>query len=372
MKRSARSILAKLHLRSWVRRRLLAWFELHARDLPWRRRRDPFAIWVSEVMLQQTQAATVIPYFERFLQAFPDVYALAAADEQTVLRLWEGLGYYRRARALHVAARRLCDEHAGRIPNDPEVLAELPGFGRYTVNAVLSQAFEQRLPILEANSRRVLCRFLGVRADPGTVRVQEQLWRAAAQLLPTRRVGDFNQALMELGALVCTTAVPACERCPLARHCVAHCLGLQADIPAKSAKPRIEPVHEVAVAVWRRGKVLLVQRPTDAARWAGMWELPRCEVTAPVTAESAAGHLLRNLGLRAEIGSELMTVRHGVTRFRITLTCLEARYRAGDFRPGAYVAGTWLTPPEFAGYPLSRPQRRIAQRLSRPRPVALF
>ncbi len=200
---------------------LLRWFDRHARNLPWRRTRDPYAIWISEVMLQQTQVATVIPYFERFLNAFPSLSALAAADEQHVLRLWEGLGYYRRARNLHQAAQLLHAEHAERFPDDADVLRRLPGFGRYTANAVLSQAFDRRLPILEANSRRVLCRLFGVRDDPQEAAVQARLWTAAEALLPVKRVGAFNQALMELGALVCTPARPQCSRCPLSRQCQA-------------------------------------------------------------------------------------------------------------------------------------------------------
>src|SRR5262249_25918278 len=175
-----------------VRAALVDWYERSRRDLPWRRSRDPYAIWVSEVMLQQTQVASVIPYFHRFLQAFPTLADLAAAPEEQVLRLWEGLGYYRRARDLHGAARRLCADHAGRscaapagrLPDAPELLRHFPGFGRYPANAVLSQAFDRRLPILEANSRRVLCRFLAVRDDPRQPAVERRLWTAAETLLP--------------------------------------------------------------------------------------------------------------------------------------------------------------------------------------------
>jgi endonuclease III len=180
-------------LRRRIARSLLAWFDRHQRDLPWRRDRDPYRIWVSEVMLQQTQVVTVIPYFERFLAAFPTLPDLAAADEQDVLRLWEGLGYYRRARDLHRAARRLVDECAVRIPDDPEIMTTLPGFGRYTVNAVLSQAFDRRLPILEANSQRVLSRLFGRTDDPRRGEARHWLWQAAEDLLPAKRPGAFNQ-----------------------------------------------------------------------------------------------------------------------------------------------------------------------------------
>ncbi len=234
-----RSLLAP-RPRAWLRRRLLNWFSHHARILPWRSSRDPYAIWISEVMLQQTQVATVIPYYQRFLKSFPDIASLAGAELQEVLRHWEGLGYYRRARDLHQAARVLHTSHAGSIPNDPEIVRTLPGLGRYTTNAVLSQAFDTRLPILEANSTRVLCRLLGVRRDPRQGSVQRLLWEAAGLLLPAKHVGQFNQALMELGALLCTPTAPACSACPLALHCRARIDGTQETIPDRARKrPRL-------------------------------------------------------------------------------------------------------------------------------------
>src|SRR5262245_23312035 len=207
---SARSRLASAIL-PWICGRLLAWFSRNARVLPWRSSRDPYAIWVSEVMLQQTQVASVIPYFQRFLAAFPNVATLARADIHDVLRLWEGLGYYRRARDLHRAAQVLVAEHAGAIPDDPEALRSLPGLGRYTVGAILSQAFDRRMPILETNSVRVLCRLTGARQDPRKEPLRGALWRLAKEVLPTKQVGQFNQALMELGALVCTAINPKCD-----------------------------------------------------------------------------------------------------------------------------------------------------------------
>jgi len=353
-------------------RRLLAWFARHGRDLPWRRTRDPYAIWVSEVMLQQTQVATVIPYFERFLHAFPTLRDLAAAEEQEVLKLWEGLGYYRRARDLHRAARLLAASHNGQIPDDADVFRALPGVGRYTAGAVLSQAFDRRLPILEANSLRVLCRLLGLRHDPRSGQAQRQLWRAAEDLLPARAAGQFNQALMELGALVCTLRSPGCAACPLTDVCAARVLNLQQEIPAKPTAPSTVAVREAAVVVRRKARVLLVQRPAQG-RWAGMWEFPHGPLGEQETHEQAAARLLREAtGLEADLGGELLTLKHGITRFRITLVCFEAAHRKGSFRPGLYVRGEWVKPQQLATYPVSSPQRRLAQSLLRPRQPRLF
>jgi A/G-specific adenine glycosylase len=317
-------------------------------------------------MLQQTQVATVIPYFERFLQAFPTLGALAAAEEQAVLRLWEGLGYYRRARDLHRAARLLAAEHGGRVPDDPAVFGALPGVGRYTAGAVLSQAFDRRLPILEANSERVLCRLLGVGDDPRGGAVRRRLWEEAERLLPVRGSGQFNQALMELGALVCTPRAPDCPACPLAERCVARREGLQEELPRKAEPPPVVLVQEAAVVVRRGRKVFLAQRP-GGGRWAGMWEFPHGPLTDGETHEQAATRLLSALtGLQGDLGAELLTVRHGVTRFRITMVCFEARHRRGAFRSDFYVAGAWVEPAQLSAYPVSAPQRRVARALLQP------
>jgi A/G-specific adenine glycosylase len=359
-------LIADSRSRIALRRRLLSWFERNARALPWRRNRDPYHIWVSEIMLQQTQVATVIPYFERFIQRFPTATHLAAATEQDVLHLWQGLGYYRRARDLHTAARRLAREHDGVVPDDATFLRSLPGMGRYTVGAVLSQAFDRRLPILEANSLRVLTRLLGVRADPRRRPANGWLWQAAERLLPRRRSGDFNQALMELGALVCTPQAPRCESCPLARSCVARNLGVQNEIPRRPDPPAVEETREAAVIVWRGDKVLLAQRPADG-RWASMWEFPHRVLAVGESHEGAAARLLQDwTGLRATLGSERQTIRHGVTRFRITMVCFDARYQGGRFSSPFYADGRWVTPATLPRYPVSAPQRRLMQALVEP------
>ena len=348
-----------------LRRRLLGWYDAHRRDLPWRRDRDPYRIWVSEVMLQQTQVATVKPYFERFMAAFPTLADLATADLDAVLRHWAGLGYYRRARHLHAAAIELHRQYAGTLPDDPDVWRRLPGVGRYILGAVLSQAFDRRLPIVEANTIRVLTRLLGERGDPATNAVQRRLWHAAETLLPTKRVGDFNQALMELGSLVCTIERPACQQCPLARDCLAHRHGAQDQIPQRSPPPPLVAVSEVAVVVQRQDRVLLVQRPPTAKRWAQLWEFPHDPIQPGESSEAAAVRLVEAMtGLRIAAAQPWTTIRHQVTRHAITMQVLRADWVAGEFVAGtAYAAGRWLRADELGQFALSSPQRRLARLL---------
>ena len=262
-----------------LRRRLAAWYDRHARDLPWRRRRDAYAVWLSEIMLQQTQAGTVKPYFTRFLKTFPTIRALAAADERAVLRQWEGLGYYRRARQLHRTAKIIVAEHGGRFPHDRQIVRRLPGIGRYTAGAILSIAWDAREPILEANTLRLLSRLLGYAGDPRSTEGQRLLWAMAELALPRRDVGRMNQALMELGSEVCTARTPRCEDCPAAPLCAANRQGRQGDIPPPKTKRRIEAVREAAVLVRRRGRVLLLRWP-EGRRWAGLWDFPRFPINA--------------------------------------------------------------------------------------------
>src|SRR3954452_17850774 len=219
-----------------LRRRLLAWYSKHARDLPWRQSRDPYRVWISEIMLQQTQVATVRDYYERFIRALPDVHSLAGANETDVLRLWEGLGYYRRARQLHAAAKKVVSEHEGNFPENSHELQQLPRIGRYTAGAIASIAFGRRTPILEANTIRLLSRLVAYRGNPHTQTGQQPLWQAAEEILPRSRVAEFNQALMELGSLVCTPDNPKCDACPLASVCQGYAANLQHEIPP--AKPR--------------------------------------------------------------------------------------------------------------------------------------
>jgi A/G-specific adenine glycosylase len=339
---------------------LLEWFRRARRSLPWRRDRDPYRIWVSEMMLHQTQVVTVIPYFERFIAEFPTVADLAAADLQQVLRVWEGLGYYRRARDMHRAARLIVAQHSGVIPRNAAALQALPGFGRYTAGAVLSQAFDEKLPIVEANSRRVLCRLLAYEGDPQCGAGARWLWSTAEALLPEKDVGDFNQALMELGALVCTWSAPRCEECPVRKECAANRLGLQEQLPIRRARPSVVAVKEVAVIIRRGQNVFLAKRPSQG-RWAEMWEFPRTELRPSETHRAAAQRLLgAEIGFDCELGRKVAGLRHQVTNHRIALLCLESQYRRGRFRAGTYITGQWIRPEKLLDFPLSAAQRRIA------------
>ncbi|MEY4178283.1 MAG: A/G-specific adenine glycosylase [Planctomycetota bacterium] len=338
-----------------LRRRLLAWFATRARDLPWRKTRDPYHVWISEIMLQQTQVATVIPYFERFIAAFPDEASLAAASEQEVLRLWEGLGYYRRARNLHAAAKRIVAEHGGKFPRTVDAVRSLPGIGRYTANAVLSIALDQRLPILEANTVRLHSRLLAYAGPPTTTAATKLLWEFAEAVLPTRDAGRFNQALMELGSLVCVPRNPACAECPLADLCPTRMGGLQDKIPAAVKKTRYEDVTETAVLV-RHGARVLVRQCGPGERWAGLWDFPRH--SAPLEGRSLIDATREMTGVDIELYRELTVIKHGVTRYRITLRCIEAHARSvPDTLPPAV---RWVTTEELQALPLSTTGRKLA------------
>ncbi|MEP0842598.1 MAG: A/G-specific adenine glycosylase, partial [Phycisphaerae bacterium] len=275
-----------------IRRSLLRWYNAHKRDLPWRRReQDAYAQLVAEVMLQQTQVATVIPFYERFLERFPTVAALAGSSIDEVIRLWAGLGYYRRARNLHAAARKIVADLGGRVPSTVEELTALPGVGRYTAGAVASIAYGARVPVLDGNVARVLMRLTGTSADPNAPATRRRLWGLAESLLPARRCGDFNQALMELGATVCSPAGPNCLLCPLQEMCRARIEGTTHRIPPPTRRTRVVPAAMV-VAVVRRGEELLFIRRPEKGLWAGLWELPS-EAVADGEAPAAARDRLR-------------------------------------------------------------------------------
>jgi A/G-specific adenine glycosylase len=296
--------------------RLLAWFDAHGRhDLPWQRERTPYTAWVSEVMLQQTQVGAVIPFYERFMARFPTVAALAAAPLDDVLSAWAGLGYYARARNLHRAARIVVAEHGGRVPEAFDALHALPGIGRSTAGAILAQATGQRWPILDGNVKRVLARYHAVEGWTGSPSVANELWRHAEEHTPHERVADYTQAIMDLGATVCTRARPACTVCPLASGCSAVRAGLQAVYPAPRPK-RARPQRQVAVLVVRApdGRVLLERRPAQGV-WGGLYSLPELPPE-----ESPRDWCARSLGAHVADERELAVIEHAFTHFDLDLT----------------------------------------------------
>ena len=332
-----------------LQERLLAWFAVHARKLPWRGTRDLYRIWISEIMLQQTQVVTVIDYFNRFVARFPTLASLAAAEEQEVLALWEGLGYYRRARQLHAAARQVVAWHGGQFPD--------------TAGAILSIGRDARLPILEANTVRLLSRLVAYRGATTSPAGQQLLWRTAEELLPTQEIGHFNQALMELGSLLCTPREPQCKACPVNKLCPTFKGGWQAVIPAPKPRVKYEAAHEIALVLRRRnGQVLLRCHPPDE-RWAGMWDFPRFPCDDP-THGNLAAHIAAHTGQHATQWHKLATLKHGVTRFRITLDVLLAeidRVQTAKFPPK--IEFRWLSSEALADVAMNVTARQIAQRL---------
>ena len=295
--------------------RLLDWFDRHGRhDLPWQVDVTPYRVWVSEIMLQQTQVQTVIPYFERFTTRFPDVGELAAAPVDEVLHLWSGLGYYARARNLHRAAIQIRDQHGGELPAELETLVALPGIGRSTAGAILSLARGQRHPILDGNVKRVLCRHRGVAGWPGRSAVLKTLWSLAEALTPPARVDAYTQAIMDLGATLCRRSRPACEDCPVAADCVARREGRQAELPARRPARARRLRHATMLLIRdEAGRVLLQRRPADGL-WGGLWGLPE-----PDDAQDVARWCETRLGVRPDHTRALAPVRHGFTHFELEI-----------------------------------------------------
>lgn len=416
---------AELPATAWfarLRPRLAAWYGDQARELPWRGSRDPYAIWVSEIMLQQTTVATVRPRFAAFLAAFPTIAALAAATEEAVLRQWEGLGYYRRARQLHAAAQRIVAEHAGQFPREIEAIRALPGIGRYTAGAIASIAFDQRTPILEANTLRVWARLLAEPRPLASAAAQERLWQAAEMILPKDKnpnsqasdteaapnfnpkrklgtvnldanstgtasgtnlgdhvtSGTINQALMDLGSGICLPRAPLCLLCPVNSLCAARKLGQPEKFPAAVEKTNWTLRHEAAVLVRDKQQRILVVQYAEKQRWAGMWDLPRLTVsigeaipTAAQLEDEALGVDLQLkfqtlLGAAVKLGGPQHRLRHGVTRYKITLDLFAAKLTKppatlAKLGP-ALQAARWVTPAELHDLPLSTTGRVLVKK----------
>jgi len=342
-----------------IRPALLKWYARRRRDFPWRRTRDPYRVWASEIMLKQTRVETVEPYFRRFVRRFPSVRALAQAAPDAVMKAWEGLGYYARARNFPPAAKTVCSDSGGRLPQSPQELMRLPGIGRSTAGAISSIAFNYAAPVLDGNVARVLCRLFRVRRNPKESVTRSRLWLIAGRLLPPNRAGDFNQALMDLGATVCVPRNPRCALCPLRNLCLARAHGEQERLPVK-AKRTATSCHEAAVGVvWRGGRLLIDRRKPDGLL-GGLWEFPGGKREEDESLEQClAREVHEELGIRVKALRPLMTVRHAYTRFRVTLHAYECRYLSGRPRAIACAEWRWVKPDELDDYAFPAANRKI-------------
>jgi len=368
--------------------KLLTWFARNARRLPWRRTRDPYAVWVSEIMLQQTQVKTVLPYWERWMRALPDLAALAKAKPHTLHKLWEGLGYYARVRNMQRAARLMVERHGGGVPNDFDALLALPGIGRYTAGAVCSIAFDQPRPILDGNVIRVLARLCGIAGNPREPKTNARLWQLAKELVlraaetaartgPSRHVtrltfhvsrftppasrpcSQFNQSLMELGALVCTPRQPGCGVCPIAKHCVAYRQGRVHELPGLSRRVRATPRRFIAFVAQSRRLFLVRQRPAGVVN-AHLWEFPNLEL--PPADSDLKRAARRALGVWPRTLEPLATIKHSITRYRITLEVYRVTGREAARIP-AETKGRWLGRSRLKELAFTSAHKQILRRL---------
>jgi A/G-specific adenine glycosylase len=341
--------------------RLISWQEHSGRrDLPWQNTRDAYRIWISEIMLQQTQVATVIPYYQRFLSAFPDVHSLASASIDSVLQLWSGLGYYRRAHLLHRAAKEVVSGHGGVFPCDAAGLETLPGVGRSTAAAIAAFAYGERGAILDGNVKRVLARHEGVEGYAGEPAVAQLLWARAEALLPHERIEPYTQALMDLGATICLRSTPACARCPVADDCVARLASRIAELPLPRPRKPL-PQREVSVLLIGRGCEILLERRPPTGIWAGLWSLPEVERGADI-----AAFCFEHFGAAVAAGETLAPIEHAFTHFRLRLTplmCKVERWpaRMEDSGRGACV---WLPLSDAIGAALPAPIKKLLRSLA--------
>ena len=348
-----------------VASRLLRWFDQHGRkDLPWQQadaagRRDAYRVWLSEVMLQQTQVATVIGYFERFVSALPNLPALAAADEDTVLALWSGLGYYRRARFLHRAAQRCVQQHHGELPRDFDALSALPGIGRSTAGAILAQAHGLRFAILDGNVKRVLTRHHGIHGEPGQSAVEKQLWQHAETHTPGTRVADYTQAIMDLGATVCVRSRPRCEACPLAADCIARRDDLTALLPTRKAGKRT-PTRSTVMLILRdrQGRMLLERRGPQGV-WAGLWSLPEA-------ADVEAAWRLAQQHARIDDAQPLAAFTHVFSHYRLQIEPLLFERATAQQGIADDAQLRWCSASELTALGLPAPVRSLLADLATP------
>ena len=342
---------------------LLAWYRTHRRALPWRRTKDPYRILVSEVMLQQTQVDTVIPYYHRFLKRFPTFGALARAPLDAVLKHWEGLGYYSRARNLHALAKIVQKNHRGRLPEQPEALRALPGIGPYTAGALLSIAFNKNAAVLDGNVERVLARYFGLTQDLRTTKERKKLWALAESLVPPGEAGDYNQAVMELGATICTPRNPDCDACPVRIQCAARKRNLTELIPFKKAAKTVPHYQIGAGVIWKGDKLLISQRPLNGLL-GGLWEFPGGKRKPSESMKACVRREIKEeLDISVTVGAQMAQIDHAYSHFKITLHAHRCRYASGRPKPIGCRAWRWISPPELKKFAFPAANQPIIRKL---------
>jgi A/G-specific adenine glycosylase len=351
------------NLKRRINKNLINWYKKNARDLPWRKSKDPYHIWVSEIMLQQTRVDTVIPYYLRWLERFPTLEDLASASQDEVLSLWEGLGYYRRAINLHKAVKEVKNLYHNQVPKEAKTLQKLPGIGRYTAGAISSIAFDQFEAILDGNVRRVLTRLFNINTPLNETHTEKKLWSLAEDLIPEDQPGQFNQALMELGALVCIPNNPNCADCPLNQECTAKRLGLQMQLPKKKLKPAI-PHHQVTAAVFQRdGNVFLARRPLGGLL-GGMWEYPGGKQKPDETLQGALEReIYEELNSNIFVGDLLGVFSHAYTHYKVTLHAFFCQLTSEEFILNYHLDYAWVPLSQLENYPMGKIDRMISERL---------
>ena len=345
---------------------LLHWFAQNSRDLPWRRTYLPYHIWISEIMLQQTQMDRVVVYFNRWLDRFPDLASLAEAREQDVLRLWEGLGYYSRAKNLLKTAGLLCHRHGGALPEDHAALLLLPGIGRYTAGAIMSLAFNRSHPIVDANVERLFARLFNLAAPVKEKHTHGFIWQKAAELIPGGKARFFNQALMELGALVCLPRSPRCDACPVRAHCEAFAQGVVGERPVAGKTREIIPITMVSGVLHHQGKIYLQKRLPDDV-WPNLWEFPGGRIEEGETPEQALVREYREeTGFAIHGLEKIAIIQHSFTRYRVTLHCYHCHLRGNKTEPTLHAAQEyrWAGPDELENFAFPAPHRRLIHRLA--------
>ena len=345
-----------------LRSGLLEWYSIQGRDLPWRRSRDPYAIWVSEIMLQQTQVKTVIPYYDRWLAQFPTLQTLASADQQQVLKLWQGLGYYARARNLHRAAQDIVSQHHGIFPTDLPTAVSLPGIGRTTAGGILSAAFDQPTPILDGNVKRVLARLVALSVP--TSKAIAQLWQLSIALLDPAHPRDFNQAWMDLGATVCLPRSPLCDRCPWQPHCCAFHQGIQTEIPMTETRAPI-PRKMIGVAViWNDAGQILIDRRKPNGLLGGLWEFPGGKVELGETIPACIQREIQEeLGIEIEVGDRLIVIDHTYSHFHVTLNVHHCKHLSGEPQAIECDEIRWVELADLDSYPFPKANLQIIEAL---------